>query len=291
MPPCKPGISKRRRLWLGAGASVMVGAVSSACTDPAGDPATGPVGTATTAETDDSGPGRKDREALATAPGITAGGESEGEGEGASAADPATDDVEYLHRLGQVRGHLTAFMALHEQGAHDMSMTHAKHPEDELYAELAPAFERRRQPGFAEELSALIDAIENGGEVEEAYSKVQAAIASHEPDADVGTRLKAMGNLVRTAGFEYRTGVEDDGSVSNAHEYQDAWGFLTAARESLARLEGGSAEQSEALAHADEQLQEALGQFDGLTASKTKGNAEAIHGAAARIELAANALH
>jgi hypothetical protein len=59
-------------------------------------------------------------------------------------------------------------------------------------------------------------------------------------------------------------------TVVNAHEYQDAYGFLSAL--------------------ADEQLEIALHEFAALTASRVEGNASVIHGAAARIEIAANML-
>ena len=65
--------------------------------------------------------------------------------------------------LGLVQGHLIAFRELHAAGEMDMAATHAKHPESEIYAALAPAFAARSKPGFADELSALVAAGEEGG--------------------------------------------------------------------------------------------------------------------------------
>ena len=224
----------------------------------------------------------------ATLPGPSAGGE--GEGEGASTADPVSDDIEYLHQLGQARGHLAAFTALHRLGAHEMSMTHAKHPESELYTGLMPAFVARGKAGFAAELDALTDAVGKGANVDAAYADVMDAIRENEPDADFATRLMAIATLARTAGKEFAIGVADDGTVVNAHEYQDAYGFLTAAGEMLANREAADAQEAQALALAHEQLEIALAEFDTLTANRVDGDASVIHGAAARIEIEANML-
>ena len=98
-------------------------------------------------------------------------GETEGEGEGANAADADASDVAYIHLLGLVRGHLIAFSELYRAGAREMAMMHVKHPESELYTSLRPAFEARGLGGFGEELTALSDAAEAGGDIEEPCRK------------------------------------------------------------------------------------------------------------------------
>ncbi len=221
------------------------------------------------------------------------GGESEGEGLGgesegaASSGDPATDDIEYLYRLALVRGHLIAFRELYDSGEREMALGHSKHPQSELYAELAPAFEARSKPGFADELSALASAAEAGGDIDDAYNMVADAIAAHFPDMTVKTRLLAVSKIVSTAADEFDIGVEDDGAISNVHEYQDAYGFLNAARMVLASGESSDMAESEAVAMAQEQLDIALSEFDGLAVATTEGAASVLYGAAARIEIAA----
>lgn len=279
--PRETGISKAVRVWLSVGTSVLIGATGTACT---GEGDAGPDA----AQSRDAGSETADSLPPASMPGPSAGGE--GEGEGASTADPVTDDVEYLHRLGQARGHLMAFVALHRLGEHEQSMTHAKHPESELYADLVPAFDARGKPGFARELAALADAVENGGDVDAAYGEVRSAIAANQPEADFATQLMAVATLARTAAVEFSVGVESDGTVVNAHEYQDAYGFLTAAREMLADMDTTDAAETDARALADEQLRIALGEFDALTAQRVDGKAATIHGAAARIEVEATML-
>ena len=220
--------------------------------------------------------------------GESEGGESEGgESEGASGgANPVTSDVEYLHRLGQVRGHLTVFIALHQLGAHEMSRTHAKHPKSELYADLIPAFQRRSMAGFANELEALSRAVADGGDLETAYRNVSASITKNEPNVSVATHLAAISKVTRTAGDEFNIGVTKDGTIVNAHEYQDAYGFLMAARKTLDRLKPDNNEEREAVDLAKQQLTTALKEFGDLTAAKTNGKSSVLYGAAARIELA-----
>ena len=222
---------------------------------------------------------------------VSEGEGSESEGEGASNADPVVDDVEYLHRLGQVRGHLVAFITLHQLGAYEMSQTHAKHPESELYADLKPAFAARGKPGFAAELSALVNSVDDGGDVNAALTALNAAISAHEPMVSVATKLRAIGALARTAADEFAIGVEENGAISNAHEYQDAFGFLTAAQAMLASLEPESDAEIEAIEQTKTQLQLALENFGDLTAAQTDGQASTIFGAAARIEIAALGLN
>lgn len=216
--------------------------------------------------------------------------EGQGESEGGSSYNPATDDAEYLHRLGQVRGHLIAFITLHNLGADEMSATHAKHPESELYADLIPAFKARKLPGFAAELDALTSAMARGTDIDSAYSTLQAAISNNEPQVSVSVWLKAMATLARTAGDEFKIGVGEDGTVTNAHEYQDAFGFLMAARDMLARLSPSNDDEKAAIAKVDGQLDLALEEFSDLRATKIDGRSSPIYGAAARIELAALAL-
>lgn len=215
------------------------------------------------------------------------GGESEGEG-AAGSGDPATDDAEYLHRLGQIRGHLVAFMELYRAGETQNAMMHAKHPESELYAALEPAFQARRFVGFADELTRLVDeANAENGDVERAYAAVISAIRANQPDTDVSNVLMAVSKIARTAGDEFSLGVAEDGSVANLHEYQDAYGFLTAAREMLSEEETNDINASEAIAVAHEQIDLALEAFSGLIADQTDGSASTLYGAAARIEIVA----
>lgn len=215
--------------------------------------------------------------------------EGEGESEGATLRtdDPANDDVEYYRRLGLVRGHLAAFIELYRAGAYDAAITHAKHPESELYQSLLPALEARSMPGFAAELDALAGYAADRGDVEGAYDAALSAIRANMPSANVKTQMLGVAEIVKTSGEEFDLGVNDEGNVEMSHEYQDAYGFLIASRELLADIETNDINAGEAIAVAHEQIDLALASFEGLTVSTTSGRAETIYGAAARIEIMA----
>ncbi|MFQ5564429.1 MAG: hypothetical protein ACE5FO_12780 [Parvularculaceae bacterium] len=215
------------------------------------------------------------------------GGEGEGESEGAASADPVTDDVEYLKRLGLVRGHLVAFIELTRAGAPDAAATHAKHPQSELYADLIPAFEARGKKGFADALDALNDAAASGADVEAAYAAAKDAIRATAPKTSNRNELLAIAGLVRTAAEEFAIGVGEDGEISNAHEYQDAYGFVTVAGQFLDSLSTEDKAEADAIAFAKEQVEGLSAAFPGWRAERTDGETSLLFGAAARIEIAA----
>lgn len=213
-------------------------------------------------------------------------GESEGEG-GTRTGDPATDDVEYLYRLGLIRGHLSAFIELYRSGNFEMAAMHVKHPEDEIYQELKPAFTARGVAGFEDRLTTLVEAAENKSQVEETYSSTILALTANMPPEDAKTKLLAVAALTTSAADEFKVGVDDSGAVVEPHEYQDAYGFLIAAREILANADTSDINASEAVAIAHEQIDLALTAFEGLVTDQTEGDASTIYGAASRIEIAA----
>lgn len=228
-------------------------------------------------------------EGEASAASVGAGGEGESEG-AAISGDPATDDVTYLKLLGLVRGHLIAFYELYHGGSKDMARMHVKHPESELYVGIAPAFGPRGQKGFADELKALVNAATAGADVDAEYSAAVEAISAHAPVASPAVVLLAVSEIIRIGADEFAIGVEEDGSISNAHEYQDAYGFLVSSRDMLAGIDTNDVNASDAINLAHEQIEIALASFDGLTVESTEGRTSTLYGAAARIEIAARGL-
>ncbi|MCY3640955.1 MAG: hypothetical protein OXH37_08085, partial [Gammaproteobacteria bacterium] len=158
----------------------------------------------------------------------------EGEGAATAGAELATDDVGYLTRLGLIRGHLAVGYALYQQELPLLSETHMKHPREEIYASVVPAFEARGCDGFANDLTALTEAVTARAAQEQVaaiYEGLTANIARCEQPAstsDPAVLAKVIENLLRTAGVEYQIGVID-GAINNLHEYQDAWGFTQVA--------------------------------------------------------------
>jgi hypothetical protein len=164
-------------------------------------------------------------------------------GEASAALDVTQSDVAYLTYLALMRGHLSVGVDLYREGAQKAAASHMKHPEDELYVDLLPGLQARGAGSLAEELAALANVVENGGGVEEvnaAFAQLSAAMdraeaaAGNQPPAVIG---EVVHRLVRTAAEEYDIAVEA-GRLVNAHEYQDALGFVRTAQELAERLEG-----------------------------------------------------
>ena len=204
--------------------------------------------------------------------------------------DPATDDAAYLAHIGMMRGHLIAFIELYREGELEMAAVHAKHPGSELYQELVPAIEARGLNGFANELVALGDAVSGGGDVEAAYTLTQTAITGATPIPTTKIVLYAVSDVMHEAAKEYELAVNDAGEIVNAHEYQDAYGFLAAARELVAELQTDDIQQSDAINFAYEQIDVAVAQTGSLLADASDGDAETIAGAASLVERIANRL-
>ncbi|MGM0634236.1 MAG: hypothetical protein ACQETO_13830 [Pseudomonadota bacterium] len=225
-------------------------------------------------------------------------GEAEGSegGEGAGAADAVTSDVAYRTQLALMRGHLLVGVDLYHHGEYSAATTHMKHPEDELYAAMEPAFEARNAAGFGQQLSALATAVDNRAgrlEVDAAYvellSAIRAAERAVEP-LDAHQTATVITALVRTAAEEYAIARGDDGSLRNAHEYQDALGFTRVARDLLRQMQGQT-DNADALAVIEAQLMTIEPAWPGLLPPDTlETDASILYGAAARIELAANRL-
>lgn len=217
-------------------------------------------------------------------------------GEGATTADAIANDAVYLGQLAFIRGHLNVGVDLYRQGAEEASATHMKHPGDELYTALLPAIEAREASGFADQLEALAVAVENRrpmAEVESAYNALLDAVSAaenavEEQDAEMlGTVIL---DLVRTSAAEYDIAVGDNGDLENAHEYQDALGFVRIARDMLTRLEGMT-DNAPAVAAIREQLDLITPVWPSLMApQKLETDPSVIYGAAARIEFAVNDL-
>ena len=225
------------------------------------------------------------------------GGEGEGgEGEGGAtaAADFANNDIAYLTQLGLIRGHLAVGYALYQRDLPELSETHMKHPREEIYAAVVPAFAARGCDGFADGLTALTGVVADRAEAEEVtavYEALTTAIARCEQTAATGdpaVMAKVIEHLLRTAGVEYQIGVVD-GAIDNLHEYQDAWGFTQVAAMWSRSGAFGATPAATAVAG---QIQDVIVGLGGLWPSlapegAVDGDAARLFGAAGSVEVAA----
>lgn len=248
-----------------------------------------------------SADGAKPHHQAAAAPMVLAQLAAAAGGEGGEAgerghAEARDGDAEFLADLGLIEGHLRAGIALYEAGEAAMARTHMKHPGDEIYAELLPGLKARDAEDFSDELAELAAAVEGGApaaKAREVFEEVLHEIEEAREHTGGGdeARLGAIVRMVRVAADEYAVGVVDH-KVVEPHEYQDAWGFLQAAREMNGELaESGRAEVREAAEKIAAQLDIAEAGFAGVVPPETVAeDASLLYGAAARIELAALAV-
>lgn len=221
------------------------------------------------------------------------GGEG-GEGGERGTASAAAGTVDYLQLLALVEGHLAVGIELFKLGATEAARSHMKHPSDELYASLVPQLKKYGVPSFRRSLEELALAVEQGqsaAAVDRAHQKVRGEIdgARRKAPAGVKTRLVVVAQLVRTAGDEYKQGVQQ-GRIINAHEYQDAYGFVSVARRLLDEIKPAKS-YTAALAQARQALDELKPAWPALAgAPEVKSDASQLYAAASRIELAASSL-
>jgi hypothetical protein len=145
--------------------------------------------------------------------------------------------------------------------------------------------------GDLDKLSGLVVAGADVQQVRAAYEVVMRDLTTAEAAVHKLTpadRFKVVAGLVRTAAEEYKEGVEN-GKVTEAVEYQDAYGFTQVASQ---MLDGLSPADRERYASAYKSARE---QIDGLKPAwpaivppeHVEMDASTLAGAAARIELAA----
>lgn len=213
---------------------------------------------------------------------------------GESGKVATTDDQpEFIADLALVEGHMRVGLALYKQGKGDAAMVHMKHPADELYTSMKPMLEQRKAKGFADELEALSMAIHMkapASEVDALFENMKAAIVTSR-GAGEAVSAHAMTSavliLLRSAVADYATGVQN-GAVTVPKEYQDAWGFVQAAKAIMADINAQErGEHPEPLAEIDA----ALAGLDGLWpdlagAQKVTADAHLLSVAAAKVELA-----
>jgi len=235
----------RRRIWLGIGASVLTSAstiaISGALSHGTGvqPPGISAPGTARIARA--GGAGGEGSEAAghsAHKARATAGGEG-GEGGEAGASDVGTDEY-YGFALLIMRGHLRIGHELAEQGHWEAAYPHFLHPIPEGYEPIEKDLEERGVAPFEDDLRALAQRVlkHDAKGMETDYRKVLSKIAAAAARVDTG-KLNSPAyvatvatRLMRKAAEEYAESI-DNGRIAEAHEYQDARGFLLEAGDYL----------------------------------------------------------
>ncbi|PHR56098.1 MAG: hypothetical protein COA43_14300 [Robiginitomaculum sp.] len=151
-------------------------------------------------------------------------------GEGGEAGHAMDMDVLPLpKRLAFMAGHVEAGLSLYRAGEPKMASKHLLHPVSETHAKERAGIDKLGfKGGIFEKVSRALD---QG----QAAADIEPQLIAAEKNLDA-VRAKAGGDPVEILNFlmntiidEYSIGVTD-GTVTDAGEYQDAWGFAIVAR-------------------------------------------------------------
>lgn len=226
---------------------------------------------------------------------LAAGEGGEG-GEGGESGSVASGDetVDFLAGLLQVEGHLATAFALVAAGEGENGIAHMGHPMAEVYESLEHPLQDLGQPPFEDLLERLVDEAAAGA-APVALGDIHAEILARTSAAwDAATAgephdaFDAIRHLVLKAGEEWGEGVVS-GKVAELHEYQDAWGFVNAARMRALTLsqspDAAVAAAATATIAALDELAPALPSV--LPEAAIGGDTALFAAAAAKIELAA----
>ncbi len=228
---------------------------------------------------------------------------SEAEGESEGGSSDGADDVTFLRDLGFMTGHMRAGMALFQDGDVKAARTHMGHPIKEKFGAVDERLEDIGKADLRADIEALAAATEEGTDparVRDLFDTVIDKVGSARTaaldetasgTASARTRLLSLAELTRIAAEEYAVGVKG-GRIANLHEYQDSWGFLRTVEAEAAELaQDGNAEVAKAatrIAALVSELDAAYGDLQGR--GDMTMDASLLHGAAARMELAALAV-
>jgi hypothetical protein len=222
----------RRRIWLGIGASVLTSASSIAISG---------------ALSHDGSPGlHASGQAMHPQRLLAAAGGEGGEGGEAGATGLGMEEFYAFHLL-VMRGHLRIGHELAEQGHWEAAYPHFLHPIPEGYEPIEADLKRRGVPPFEDDLNALAQSVlkHDAKAMEAGYRTVLAKIDAAAARTDASRRASpayvatVTTRLMRKAADEYAESIEH-GRIAEAHEYQDARGFLLEAGDYLSTFLGAA---------------------------------------------------
>ncbi|MEH1779835.1 MAG: helix-hairpin-helix domain-containing protein [Nostoc sp.] len=148
-------------------------------------------------------------------------------------------DVDYMSKLGLMKGHLLVAQELLDQNQPKQAEPHIGHPVEEIYVDVEDQLNERKVKEFKTTLVSLQDLVKSSpkdSKVKTNFtSSVQAvdgAIAALPADqrSKPGFALQVINELLDSANSEYRAAIAD-GKITAPIEYQDSRGFVFYANE------------------------------------------------------------
>ena len=144
-------------------------------------------------------------------------------------------DVDYMTKLGLMKGHLLVAKELLDQGKPKEAEPHIGHPVEEIYVDVEEQFQERKVPDFKNQLVGLQDLVKSKPKDTKVASQFQQSMQSVD-NAIQGLPanerqspefvLKVISELLDAANSEYGAAIAN-GKIAAAIEYQDSRGFVT----------------------------------------------------------------
>ncbi|WP_414572046.1 ComEA family DNA-binding protein [Nostoc sp. CCY 9925] len=148
-------------------------------------------------------------------------------------------DVDYMSKLGLMKGHLLVAKELLDQNQPKQAEPHIGHPVEEIYVDVEDQLNERKVKEFKTTLVSLQDLVKSSPKDSKvktnftsSVAAVDTAIAALPPAerSQPGFVLQVINELLDAANSEYGAAIAD-GKISAAIEYQDSRGFVTYANE------------------------------------------------------------
>ncbi len=143
-------------------------------------------------------------------------------------------DVDYMTKLGLMKGHLLVAQELLAQGKPDQAEPHIGHPVEEIYVDVQDQFEERKVPDFKKTLISLQNLVKSnpkdakvGTSFEQSMQAVDGAIQVLPEQQRQSPQfvLQVINGLLDSANSEYQA-VIANGKIAAVIEYQDSRGFV-----------------------------------------------------------------
>ncbi len=166
-------------------------------------------------------------------------------------------DVDYMTKLGLMKGHLLVAKELIDLKKIDQAEPHIGHPVEEIYADVEEQLNERKVKEFKTPLISLHEQVKAGGKDAAKLSTNFAASMKSVEDAITGLpatqrtspsfALQVIAGLLDSANSEYTAAIANN-KIAQAVEYQDSRGFVLYSQELYKAIEPQLAKSNAAAA-------------------------------------------
>jgi DNA uptake protein ComE-like DNA-binding protein len=166
-------------------------------------------------------------------------------------------DVDYMVKLGLMKGHLLVAKELIDLKKIDQAEPHIGHPVEEIYADVEEQLNERKVKEFKTPLISLHDQVKAGGKDAAKLNTNFAASMKSVEDAIAGLpvtqrtspnfALQVISGLLDSANSEYTAAIANN-KIAQAVEYQDSRGFVLYSQELYKAIELQLAKSNAAVA-------------------------------------------